>query len=174
MKGLSKAALVMLAVSLLLAGCDNPAGTDQDNGADPATTGPVISVSLEGTKLSDQDSVDFDQLNSSRTNTSETITLTNSGDEDLTLSKVEIGGINGENTTSPSGQGTFHWASSPDTTPLPPGESRGYTIEISYTGGPDPTFSGTLTIESDTVGTGVSPFVLNLSGEYISTPGGSP
>lgn len=153
----------------LFVGCDNP--TANDTSPAPATTGPVISVSVEGTELSDQATVVFDQLSASRTSSEETIVVHNEGDEALSLTKVEIGGVNGENTTTPSGEGIFHWASAPDTTPLPAGESRNYVIRVAQTTDSTATFSGTLTIESDTTDDGISPFLLNLSGDYFAFPG---
>lgn len=182
--------LLMVLLIMTLTGCPNPAGSDgggsgEDGSGDAAGTedpggeqdqpqgrGPEIRVSLDGSALADGDTVDFGQITQSEGGASRTITIENTGDESLSFSSIEIGGPNGENTTDPANEsGTFHWTAAPETAALAAGESRDLEIEISYSSVAG-TVSGTLTIESDTEGDGVSPLVMNLQAEFFEEPVG--
>jgi hypothetical protein len=186
----TETATVMIVVigALLLLGCPNPTAPedtavpaeDESNtgeGGDPSGTEdpgePLIRVSSDTGDLASQGTVSFDQLNSTNSSSDETITIHNDGSAELIFTKIELGGANGEDSLDASTQGVFNWLELPDTSALAAGASRELKIEISYSAqDTSEFFSGTLTIESNTAPGGTSPFVVNLSAEFVDIGGG--
>jgi hypothetical protein len=134
--------LVMLALALALAGCDNPAGSDDevDGPIDDTldeSVGPFLRISSRGEELTIGDKVVFDQLDQANGVSTETITVHNDGDEPLEFTIISISGdggpgSHGENVTPDDApaDGVFHWESLPSTAPLAAAASRELTVRI--------------------------------------------